>query len=184
MLLGALTRAPRTSPLDVAAERAFYGRNPQLAWFFSRLGYNRELIVLFFVLCAGVWLAHGALLDIVVLFAIQTVSQMLVVRIKVIFKRVRPQNWLVRQELDSSFPSGHASTAAVVFGGLLFLFWHVPLPLELRLAGALPLAGIILGIGWSRIALGAHHLTDVLGGYAFGAAWLCGGLWLYLSYGP
>jgi membrane-associated phospholipid phosphatase len=72
----------------------------------------------------------------------------------------------------------------VVVGGLLFLFWRVPLPLDLRLAGALPLACIVLGIGWSRIALGAHHLTDVLGGYSFGAAWLCGGLWLYLTYGP
>ncbi|MFZ1586333.1 MAG: phosphatase PAP2 family protein, partial [Saprospiraceae bacterium] len=78
------------------------------------------------------------------------------------------------QEYSYSFPSGH-SMAAVAFYGMIFyliirnnlshrLFWFV--------------AGIvfILLIGFSRIYLGVHFLTDVLAGYVLGLLWLLLGL--------
>ena len=39
-----------------------------------------------------------------------------------------------------------------------------------------------VGISWSRLALGAHYLTDVVGGLLFGAAFLCAALAIILRF--
>ncbi|WP_312096355.1 phosphatase PAP2 family protein [Niallia sp.] len=81
-------------------------------------------------------------------------------------------------EADSfSFPSGHA-----MVGLLLYLFIAHILAKDIKTnVGKLLLAGaafvLVLLIGISRIALGAHFPTDVLGGY------LLAGLWLFLWVG-
>jgi undecaprenyl-diphosphatase len=71
-----------------------------------------------------------------------------------------------------SFPSGHALVSLAVYGSLaLVVARHAG---SRRVAAAvLAAAGIwILAIGFSRLYLGVHFLSDVLAGYAAGAAWL------------
>ena len=70
-----------------------------------------------------------------------------------------------------SFPSGHALTSFVAAGRLVLLLWPACSARQrvLLLASATLL---VTAIGFSRLALGVHFLTDVLGG------WLIGGLWL------
>ncbi len=70
-----------------------------------------------------------------------------------------------------SFPSGHALVAALFFG-VLAAFAAESLPGWRRAAAV---AGAVLAallVGFSRMYLGAHYLSDVLGGFAAGAAWL------------
>ena len=70
-----------------------------------------------------------------------------------------------------SFPSGHAMSSTVAYGALLLVF----LPVIGHRYRAVVLAGTILlvaAIGFSRLALGVHYISDVLGGYALGLAWL------------
>lgn len=70
-----------------------------------------------------------------------------------------------------SFPSGHAMSSTIVYGALLLVF----LPVVARhLRPVLVGAGVALvgAIGFSRLALGVHYISDVLGGYVLGAAWL------------
>ena len=71
-----------------------------------------------------------------------------------------------------SFPSGHALVSLAVYGSIaLVVARHTR---SRRLAAAV-LAGAaiwILAIGFSRLYLGVHFLSDVLAGYAAGAAWL------------
>jgi undecaprenyl-diphosphatase len=71
----------------------------------------------------------------------------------------------------SSFPSGHAQ-AAVVCVGLIGL---ILLPAASRRARTwLVITGvtIVVAIGFSRLVLGVHYLSDVVGGYLLGTAWL------------
>ncbi|HSF26783.1 MAG TPA: phosphatase PAP2 family protein [Actinomycetes bacterium] len=74
-----------------------------------------------------------------------------------------------------SFPSGHAQAAIVGYTVLvLLLVWVSPWPAIARWRWLIGVAAavMILAIGFSRIALGVHYLSDVLGGYLLGAAWM------------
>ena len=70
-----------------------------------------------------------------------------------------------------SFPSGHAMSSVVVYGSLLLVFFPVMTRAWRRrcLVGAVVL---VLAIGFTRLALGVHYISDVLGGYVLGLAWL------------
>lgn len=70
-----------------------------------------------------------------------------------------------------SFPSGHAMNSVVVLGALLLVFLPAVAPRRrtpVFAAGVL----LVLLIGFSRLALGVHYLTDVVAGMVLGLAWL------------
>ncbi|MFF6777194.1 phosphatase PAP2 family protein [Streptomyces sp. NPDC012637] len=72
----------------------------------------------------------------------------------------------------ASFPSGHAMTAAVVCGLLLWvlaLHWRQGWRGWGALAGAAVVS--VVGVGWTRVYLGVHWPSDVLGGWLLG--WCC-----------
>lgn len=69
-----------------------------------------------------------------------------------------------------SFPSGHATQCMAFFAMLFVVAWLAGRP-RLPLRG-IAVAAVVLAVGASRIYLGAHWFTDVLGGYALGAAWV------------
>lgn len=71
----------------------------------------------------------------------------------------------------SGFPSGHAISATVVYGGLVLVRDRLT---DLRYV--VPAALVIGLVGLSRVVIGVHYLGDVLAGYAVGAVVL-GGLW-------
>jgi membrane-associated phospholipid phosphatase len=70
-----------------------------------------------------------------------------------------------------SFPSGHATQCMAFFAMLLVLAWLAGRARRLQL-WAIAAAVVALAVGASRIYLGAHWFTDVLGGYALGGAWV------------
>jgi membrane-associated phospholipid phosphatase len=107
--------------------------------------------------------------------------------LKLIVGRPRPTADLVlvfRVEPGNSFPSGHAFFA-VLFWGLLAYFALTRLQRRsyrmLVLSGSL---AMILLTGASRVYLGAHWPSDVLGGYIFGALFLTGLIWLDWKWKP
>jgi membrane-associated phospholipid phosphatase len=89
----------------------------------------------------------------------------LVLALKAAFGLPRPPEslWLIDTE-GFGFPSGHATAAAVVYGGLAHAhgWWR-------RAGLAVPVALLILAIGLSRVVLGVHYLGDILAGFALGA---------------
>jgi len=71
----------------------------------------------------------------------------------------------------NSFPSGHALGSLVVYGALLLVF--LPgVPARARRAVSAAVAVLVLLIGVSRILLGVHYLSDVVGAWFLGVAWL------------
>jgi membrane-associated phospholipid phosphatase len=70
-----------------------------------------------------------------------------------------------------SFPSGHAQAAIVGYAVLLLVFLPVLHGAWRRVAVTLAVF-MVLAIGFSRVALGVHYLSDVLAGLVLGAAWV------------
>ncbi|GAA1808744.1 phosphatase PAP2 family protein [Planosporangium flavigriseum] len=93
-----------------------------------------------------------------------------------------PATDLLSHASGLAFPSGH-STQAVATWGALAMVLFAGRSRRVRTLLVTAAAGIALLVGASRIYLGAHWLTDVLGGYALGGAWLAAVLALYLRRG-
>jgi len=91
---------------------------------------------------------------------------------KLALHRLRPPVIAVYEEPSFSFPSGHAAMAAALYGFAVYCLWRGASTLGKRLN--LLFAGIFLvaAIGFSRLYLGVHYLSDVLGGYLLGTLWL------------
>ncbi|HYO37806.1 MAG TPA: phosphatase PAP2 family protein [Geodermatophilus sp.] len=91
--------------------------------------------------------------------------------LKETFGRVRPAFENGGATYDSlSFPSGHSSGIATLVTIALVLAWPRLMGRQRRLALAAGAALVVL-VGLTRMWLGVHFLSDVLGGWAFGAAW-------------
>jgi membrane-associated phospholipid phosphatase len=94
--------------------------------------------------------------------------------VKIAVNRPRP---VVEEPLahafGKSFPSGHAMSSTVTYGALVLVFLPmIPRAWRWVVVGVTGL--LVLAIGASRLLLGVHFVSDVLGGYALGLAWLCG----------
>lgn len=90
---------------------------------------------------------------------------------KLTFQRPRPKLPWAHVPPDYSFPSGHSMNSFVLFVGLAVLAWVV----FGRRIGILALSvalGLVFLIGTSRIYLGYHYFTDVIGGVAAGLVWI------------
>ena len=87
------------------------------------------------------------------------------------FERPRPPAQIGISVSDPSFPSGHVLTALVAYGLLAYLFIPKMPSLFWKWVVGIAALLIVLFIGYSRLFLGGHYLTDVLAGYALGIAW-------------
>ena len=92
------------------------------------------------------------------------------------FVRYRPAQVAYYPEKGYSFPSGHSATAMTLYGLLGYWFARSSYKNRNRLLIGLAAAGLILAVGFSRIYLGVHFLSDVLGGYLLGICWLTVGI--------
>jgi undecaprenyl-diphosphatase len=108
-----------------------------------------------------------------ILLAGLTGGELLVAMLKIAFARPRPIPFLPGlQTFSASLPSGHAFTALVFYGLVVYFFLNHIENWRSRLH--LVLSGSLLAtlVGFSRIYLGVHWLSDVLAGFALAALWL------------
>ena len=105
--------------------------------------------------------------------------------IKMLIDRPRPSASLVHVSVwlsDKSYPSNHVLVFTVFFGFLLFLLIKNPKRNLSSVMFSVIFFLLIATIGVSRIYLGAHWATDVLGGYLLGILWLIFTIRIYNSY--
>jgi len=91
--------------------------------------------------------------------------------LKSVFGKARPDLWeSAVKEISFSYPSGHALGSTVLYGFLAYLFaTRIP-----QFAWLIYLLAVMLigAIGLSRLYLGVHWPTDIIGGYGIGFLWL------------
>ncbi len=94
--------------------------------------------------------------------------------LKRVFKRLRPQRKagaFGHKLQDGSFPSGHSLTSFCFWVGAVWTMAFIGAPALFTLPFALWATAVVLLTGLSRIYLGVHFPSDVLGGYTIGLAW-------------
>lgn len=92
--------------------------------------------------------------------------------LKVIFHRQRPEAFFGQSPASYSFPSGH-SVESCCFYGVMAAIVSVNMRSRAQRVGIWMLAAAItLLVGFSRIYLGVHYPTDVLGGYSAAVVWV------------
>ena len=175
--------------IDVAITREFQENNsPWLQFTMIAVSYigATPILSVGLILVAAIilWVVHLRL-EALILVGLNASSALLNGLIKLIVARPRPTANLVEvitKAAGQSFPSGHVM-AYMAFWGFLFslaiiLFkgnrwWRLALLI-------IPALFVVL-VGPSRIYLGDHWASDVLGAYLVGGVWLGLWLWLYLK---
>lgn len=185
VLLGCEAGAGDTLVIDLQVlqrAQALRAAHPWLAEVMRDLSGLGSTVVLTFFTVAGVgYLALVSKKTAALLLAISVVcATNLVDVLKVAFGRLRPAAAYAEQTaMGLSFPSGHTSMSAIVFLTLGSLLASSRSRLSERLYILLAATLLTALVGVSRVMLGVHYATDVLGGWAFGSAWVM--VWLLLG---
>ncbi|HET8809700.1 MAG TPA: phosphatase PAP2 family protein [Flavobacteriaceae bacterium] len=160
---------------DAVTEYVIAFRSPGLTSFFKIItffgGVNgyltvTVLVAVFLILKFRHWQFTLQLMGVVVLAGLSNVV------LKRFIDRPRPaiEHLVVVESL--SYPSGHAMCAMAYYGFLTYLFFHIKMARWLRAILCVLFVSFIFLIGLSRIYLGVHFPTDVLGGFIAGIIWL------------
>lgn len=103
------------------------------------------------------------------------------VLLKLFFARPRPNYPRLIEESGYSFPSGHAMGGLMFYGLLIYFLWQSKFSKTLKVIGTIILTLLIFLIGISRIYLGVHYPSDILGGFLASSFLLCFGIFFYQS---
>lgn len=102
--------------------------------------------------------------------------------LKLFFRRARPEPFFgIPQPNTYSFPSGHSMASFCFYGAVAMIAIAQVRSGARRWAIGVGVAALALMVGFSRIYLGVHYPTDVIGGYLAGVAWLSVIRWRMLS---
>ncbi len=94
---------------------------------------------------------------------------------KWLFHRPRP-TVAIYIEKSYSFPSGHATLAVAFYGFIIYIFFRALKSYKPKIRILLAGVVIVALVGFSRLYLGVHFLSDVWGGYLLGLLWLTIGI--------
>ncbi len=92
--------------------------------------------------------------------------------LKKILQRPRPVGYRIVEETGYSFPSGHSMISMAFYGYLIYLIYKNVENKYLKWTLIVLLSILIVSIGISRIYLGVHYTSDVLGGFCIAISYL------------
>ncbi|NIK76793.1 undecaprenyl-diphosphatase [Paenibacillus castaneae] len=152
----------------------------QIMLFFSYIGSGIPLSII--IIAIGIVLYAVLKFHWELLFFIGVIigSSLLNVILKLIFHRERPTlHRIVENVSGYSFPSGHSMAAFTLYGVLCFLLWKHAESTFSRILLVSCTSVMILAIGISRIYLGVHYPSDVVGAYLGSGTWLAVSIGFY-----
>jgi membrane-associated phospholipid phosphatase len=157
-----------------AFDRAVVDHGAILAWWITQLGRFYVLAPLALALSIAAWLLPSwrgrILFSLVMLLLAWRAADFF----QHVFARPRRLDWVLFHETSFSYPSSHATIATAFYALWAWLFARGS---TARSRGALCTLALIavVAICWSRLALGAHYVTDVAGGVLLGLTLLAAG---------
>lgn len=92
--------------------------------------------------------------------------------LKAILKRPRPTEYRIVEETGYSFPSGHSMVSMAFYGYLIYLIYKYVKNKYIKWISIVLLSILVCSIGISRIYLGVHYTSDVLGGFLISMSYL------------
>lgn len=98
--------------------------------------------------------------------------------LKRILQRPRPNEFRIIEETGYSFPSGHSMVSMAFYGYLIYLIYKYVKNKYIKWGLITLLSILIVSIGTSRIYLGVHYTSDVLGGFLIAVSYLI----IYISW--
>jgi undecaprenyl-diphosphatase len=129
---------------------------------FYKMLHHRSEILLFMVILGG--------------------SGILNLLLKLAYHRQRPTLHRLIEQSGYSFPSGHTMEAFALYAALAFFLWkHMPTR-KFRCMVIIISIFMMLAIGISRIYLGVHYPSDVIGAYLASGCWFALSVWVYQWY--
>lgn len=157
---GTLLHGYATPPLDAAMTAL------------SLVGSWPVLLALLVIVTVGLLRVHRQR-EVVFLMLALGGGTLLSTTLKLLFHRPRPMLPWSPPNDTYSFPSGHAMHALTLYLGLACVAW-VLWGSRRGIAAVAGASLLVLAIGISRIYLGEHYLSDVIGGYSAGVCWMVG----------
>jgi undecaprenyl-diphosphatase len=162
----ALLRIDRPIQEWVVAERRGW-LNDVMRWV-SLLGTRYVIGALLAGLVAWSWVTGRCRVAVLVLVAAFVLNPLVEFLLKEGVGRVRPDLLPLGRRRGPSFPSGHVVASVGFYGVLPALAWEATSRHRLRVLSAIAAVAVIVGVGVSRVYVGVHWPTDVLGGFLVG----------------
>lgn len=146
---------------------------------FTMIGAGRMVAVLSLVVLCFLYFVLHHRRELILFLWVVAGSALLNESLKMIFQRARPTLHRIIEVNGFSFPSGHSMAAFSLYSMIAFLLWqHIPAPAG-RIVLIMVSSLMILTIGFSRIYLGVHYPSDVIGGYLASGCWVASAIWFY-----
>ncbi|ADC50669.1 phosphoesterase PA-phosphatase related protein [Alkalihalophilus pseudofirmus OF4] len=149
--------------------------------FFSFIGATRPVIVISLLFLGVIYLKYRRLQDVILFALVSLGSVTLNVVLKMTIKRERPESSLI-VESGYSYPSAHTMAAVSLYGMIIYLLWKHTSTVTARIILITFGVSMILMIAFSRIYLGVHYASDIIGGVLLSSLWLLISLSIFQRY--
>ena len=139
-----------------------------IAKFITNFGGAIFLIILtitLFILIKNKKIGLSIILNLIVITGLNQI-------LKNILQRPRPTEYRLIEETGFSFPSGHSMVSMAFYGYLIYLIYKYVKNKDLKWISIVLLSILICSSGISRIYLGVHYTSDVLGGFLISLSYL------------
>lgn len=159
----------------IAWESSLVDHSTLVAWWLTWACYADVLIPIAVALLIVAWLAPAWRSRIVFSIVMLLLCWRGADFFQHVFARPRPLHWVVKHESAFSYPSSHAAIVTGFYWLWAAMLYASELPRRNRVSAAVVLVLLGVAICWSRLALGAHYVTDLAGGVLLALGFVAAG---------